>query len=56
MTIEVTNRTQAARASAVDGAERDRLWEQHVAALPHFAAYPEQTGRVIPMVRITPLD
>lgn len=56
VTIEVANRTQAARASAVDGAERDRLWEQHVAALPHFAAYPEQTGRVIPMVRITPLD
>jgi len=39
-----------------DGAERDWLWEQHVLALPHFAAYPEQTGRVIPMVRITPPD
>jgi deazaflavin-dependent oxidoreductase (nitroreductase family) len=56
VTIEVANRTQTARASVVDGAERDRLWGQHVAALPHFAAYPEQTGRVIPMVRITPLD
>lgn len=43
-----------AQASIVDGAERDRLWERHVAALPHFAAYPEQTGRVIPMVRLTP--
>ena len=56
VTIEVTNRTHAARASVVDGAERDQLWDQHVAALPHFAAYPEQTGRVIPMFRITPLD
>jgi deazaflavin-dependent oxidoreductase (nitroreductase family) len=56
VTIEVANRTHPARASAVNGAERDRLWEQHVLALPHFAAYPEQTGRVIPMVRITPLD
>jgi hypothetical protein len=28
---------------------------RHVAALPHFAAYPEQTGRVIPIVRITPV-
>jgi deazaflavin-dependent oxidoreductase (nitroreductase family) len=36
-----------------DAAERDRLWDQHVAALPHFAAYPEQTGRVIPVVRLT---
>lgn len=43
-----------ARASVVEGAERDRLWDQHVAALPHFAAYPEQTGRVIPMVLLTP--
>lgn len=44
-----------ATASVVDDAtERDRLWDQHVAALPHFAAYPEQTGRVIPMVRLTP--
>jgi deazaflavin-dependent oxidoreductase (nitroreductase family) len=37
-----------------DATERDRLWDQHVAALPHFAAYPEQTGRVIPVVRLTP--
>jgi deazaflavin-dependent oxidoreductase (nitroreductase family) len=44
-----------ATASVVDeDAERERLWQQHVDALPHFAAYPEQTGRVIPMVRLTP--
>jgi len=36
-----------------DGAERDRLWQAHVEALPHFAAYPEQTGRIIPIVRVT---
>jgi deazaflavin-dependent oxidoreductase (nitroreductase family) len=39
---------------ADDASERDRLWDQHVALLPHFAAYPEQTGRVIPMVRLRP--
>jgi deazaflavin-dependent oxidoreductase (nitroreductase family) len=37
------------------GPERDRLWEQHVKRLPWFADYPAQTGRVIPMVRITPV-
>ena len=37
-----------------EGPERDRLWKQHVRTLPRFAAYPEQTGRVIPMVRIVP--
>lgn len=51
---EAEGRTFDATASVADDADRDRLWEQHVATLPQFAAYPEQTGRVIPMVRITP--
>jgi deazaflavin-dependent oxidoreductase (nitroreductase family) len=55
VTIETGNRTFAARATIVDESERSRLWERHVAALPWFAAYPEQTGRDIPMVRLTPL-
>lgn len=55
VTIETQGQTFEATASIVDEADRARLWVQHVAALPHFAAYPEQTGRVIPMVRITPM-
>jgi deazaflavin-dependent oxidoreductase (nitroreductase family) len=56
VTIEQHNETFKARAQAIlDGPERDRLWAQHVAALPWFAEYPAQTGRVIPMVRITPV-
>ena len=43
-----------ANASIVGGAERDRLWEAHVGALPWFADYPAQTGRRIPMIRLTP--
>ena len=55
VTIEVNLETMPADATVVaDGSERDRLWEQHVAALPWFADYPEQSGRVIPMVRLTP--
>jgi hypothetical protein len=55
VTIETGNRTFTARASVAPAGERDRLWEQHVAALPQFGAYPEKTGgRVIPMVTITP--
>lgn len=51
--IEVNTQSFDAKATPiVEGSERDRLWEQHVAALPHFAGYPEQTGRVIPMVRL----
>jgi deazaflavin-dependent oxidoreductase (nitroreductase family) len=53
--IEVDLRTFRAEARVVaQGTERDRLWDQHVAALPHFAAYVEKTGRVIPMIRLTP--
>jgi deazaflavin-dependent oxidoreductase (nitroreductase family) len=54
VTIEVGNRTVEATATIAEGADRDRLWAQHVAALPHFADYPRQTGRVIPMIRLTP--
>jgi deazaflavin-dependent oxidoreductase (nitroreductase family) len=56
VTIETGNQTFRARASIVDASERTQLWQRHVAALPHFAAYPEQTGRVIPLVRLTPTD
>lgn len=41
-----------ATALVADDADRARLWDRHVAMLPHFAAYPDQTGRVIPMVRL----
>ncbi|MEA2622296.1 MAG: hypothetical protein QOH61_1206 [Chloroflexota bacterium] len=37
------------------GPERDRLWDQHVAALPWFGEYPDKAGdRVIPVIRLTP--
>ena len=54
VTVEAETRTFQARASITDEAVRDRLWRHHVEALPHFAEYPEQSGRVIPMVRLTP--
>jgi deazaflavin-dependent oxidoreductase (nitroreductase family) len=54
VSIETGNETFDVTARVIrDGPERDRLWTQHVAALPAFAAYPEKSGRVIPMVRLT---
>jgi deazaflavin-dependent oxidoreductase (nitroreductase family) len=50
--VKVGNQTFQATASVADDAEQARLWSQHVAAIPRFAEYPDQTGRVIPMVRI----
>ena len=53
VSIEAGNVMFDGRAETIlDGPERDRLWTQHVAALPWFADYPAQTGRVIPMVRL----
>ena len=54
-TIERGTETFEATSEVIkDGAERDRLWDQHVATLPWFADYPKQSGRLIPMVRLTP--
>lgn len=53
VTIEIGTRTFEATASVVEGGDRDRLWDAHVAALPWFAPYPQKSGRVIPIVRLT---
>jgi deazaflavin-dependent oxidoreductase (nitroreductase family) len=49
-TIEVDNEIIPVRATEVTGPERDRLWKDHVAALPEFGEYPKKTSRVIPML------
>jgi deazaflavin-dependent oxidoreductase (nitroreductase family) len=53
VTLEVANETLPATARVTTGAERARLWEQHVAQLPWFGKYPEQVGgREIPVIRL----
>lgn len=54
--VEAEGRDFRARATVADVRDRDRLWDQHVKALPNFADYPDKAGRVIPMVRLTPAD
>jgi len=50
VTIEVGTRTVEVTAREANGPERDRLYEAQAAANPAFAAYQEQTERVIPVV------
>lgn len=52
--FEIDNEVLAATAEVIrQGPERDRLWDQHVEQLPHFADYPSQVGgRIIPLVRL----
>jgi deazaflavin-dependent oxidoreductase (nitroreductase family) len=56
VTIEVDNQEIPVRAIVTEGSERDRLWNDHVAALPEFGAYPDKTDRVIPMVVLERVD
>jgi deazaflavin-dependent oxidoreductase (nitroreductase family) len=54
VTIEADDQHLDVTATIVGREERDLLWDDHVKALPWFADYPAQTGRVIPVVRLTP--
>jgi deazaflavin-dependent oxidoreductase (nitroreductase family) len=50
VTVEVGGETFEARARVTEGAERDRLFAERVAASPNFAEYQRRTTRVIPVV------
>jgi len=56
VTVEAEKRTVRARATLTEGADRDRLWDGHVAEHPQFAGYPSKTDRIIPIARLTRLD
>jgi deazaflavin-dependent oxidoreductase (nitroreductase family) len=55
VTIETDHKTLQARATVAEGAERDALWDRHVAEHPQFADYPSKTDRIIPIARLTPI-
>lgn len=50
--VEADRQAFEARATEVEGADREQLWDRHVAERPEFADYPEKAGRVIPMARL----
>ena len=56
VTIEADGQTLQARATVAEGADRDALWDRHVAEHPQFADYPSKTDRVIPVARLTPIS
>ena len=56
VSVEAKGRSFPAKATIVDGDERDRLWDRHVERLPWFGDYPSQIERTIPMVRLTPAE
>jgi len=56
VTIEIAGVEHHAKATVVDEADRQRLWDAHVEALPWFGDYPTKTARTIPVIRLHPTD
>lgn len=52
--IQVRDKVMQATASTVEGEERERLWSVATQVWPNFDQYAERTGRLIPVVRLTP--
>ncbi len=48
--VEVGAERFSARARTAQGEERERLFNQHAAAMPYFAGFQEKTKRQIPVV------
>ena len=55
VTVEADGETFEARATVAEGADRDAIWDRHVAEHPQFAEYTSKTDRIIPIARLTPL-
>jgi deazaflavin-dependent oxidoreductase (nitroreductase family) len=51
-TIEIGADSFPVHATVTQGAERDRLWGDHVRELLQFGEYPSKTDRVIPMIEL----
>ena len=56
VTVEADGQAFQARATVAEGADRDMLWDRHVAEHPQFAEYPSKTDRIIPIARLKPVD
>jgi len=54
--VEADGQQFRARAHVTEGAERDRLWDQHATERPEFREYPTKTSRVIPIITLERID
>ena len=50
--VEIGKESFGAVAVVAEGAEHERLWELAVASNPPLGAYPEKTGRRIPLITL----
>jgi deazaflavin-dependent oxidoreductase (nitroreductase family) len=53
---EVSGTTHRVLVEQLDGEVRDRAWAAVIAASPRFEGYTKKTDRVLPVLRLTPID
>lgn len=53
-TVELGEERFSVRATVIEGAERDRIFDQVVEQLPGFGEYQKNTDRLIPVVVLEP--
>jgi deazaflavin-dependent oxidoreductase (nitroreductase family) len=53
---EVAGRTYHVSVDQLEGEARERAWAVVVASQPRFEGYTTKTDRVLPVLRLTPLD
>jgi deazaflavin-dependent oxidoreductase (nitroreductase family) len=56
VTVEVGAEQFRAWASIAQGAERERLYNQHAALMPYFAGFQKKTTRQIPVIILERID
>ena len=53
---EVSGRTHRVTVEQLEGEARERAWRVVVSTSPRFGGYTEKTDRVLPVLRLTPVD
>ena len=53
---EVGGKSQRVDVVQLEGEARDRAWAAVVASSPRFGGYEQKTDRVLPVLRLTPVD
>jgi deazaflavin-dependent oxidoreductase (nitroreductase family) len=56
VTVQLGDKTYAARAEVTSGTERERLWKMIIDKAPNFGDYQKKTTREIPIVRLKRLS
>lgn len=52
--IELAGRSIAVTAEQLNGADREKAWQQITTVVPQFARYQERTDRQLPIIRLVP--